>query len=144
MPICWVSSADVAGEDYDVVVSAGSLRPKAAVGVLMAHQWTPDGVVVEANFTGAHLLHLSAAGCVLNDLYREAEHLGITLRGVRVHARGGFNPATWSSTGIEYDVDVDAADHFEQIQHLLDLVDEVAEIPRALRAGTTVTRRRSD
>jgi uncharacterized OsmC-like protein len=110
----------------------------------MSHQWTPDGVVVEADFTGAHLLHLSAAGCVLNDVYREAERLGITLRGVRVRARGGFDPATWCSTGIEYDVDIDAAVDLEQVQRLLDVVDEAAEIPKALRAGTTVTRTRSD
>jgi uncharacterized OsmC-like protein len=113
-------------------------------GVVMLHRWTPDGVVIEAEFTGAHLFHLSAAGCVLNDLYREAEGLGITLRGVRVHAGGGFDPATWSSTGIEYDVVIDSPADVDQLQRLLDLVDEIAEIPRALRAGTMVTRGRSD
>jgi hypothetical protein len=47
---------------------------------------TPGGVTVEADFTGAHLLHLAAAGCVLNDIYREAGSLGIELGGVRVTA----------------------------------------------------------
>jgi hypothetical protein len=36
---------------------------------------------VEADFTGGHLLHLAAAGCVLNDVYREAAALGIKLKG---------------------------------------------------------------
>src|SRR3954447_9714973 len=126
----------MADAGYDVVVSAGSLRPgTAAAGVVMPHRWTADGVVVEADFTGAHLYHLSAAGCVLNDLYREAEHLGITILGARVHARGGFDP-TWSSTGIAYDVEIDSPAGVEQIEHLLDVVDEVAEIPKALRSGT--------
>jgi uncharacterized OsmC-like protein len=66
-----------------------------------SHRWTPGGVKVEADFTGGHLLHLAAAGCVLNDLYREAEALGIELKGVRVTAAGGFDTATWRSTGID-------------------------------------------
>jgi hypothetical protein len=49
---------------------------------------------VEADFTGAHLLHLAAVGCVLNDVYREAATLGIGLQGVRVTAVGGFDAAT--------------------------------------------------
>jgi hypothetical protein len=43
----------------------------------MPHRWTADGVLVETEFTGAHLYHLAAAGCVLNDLFREAAGLGI-------------------------------------------------------------------
>jgi len=52
----------------------------------------PEGVTVEADFTGGHLLHLATAGCILNDLYREAAKLGIQLVGVRVSAAGGFDP----------------------------------------------------
>lgn len=47
-----------------------------------------EGVAVEVTFTGAHLLHLSAAGCVLNDVYREATQAG------------DFESETWWSTGI--------------------------------------------
>ena len=54
----------------------------------------------EANFTGGHLLHLAAAGCILNDLYVEATALGITLNGVCVSAGGRFDTATSQSTGI--------------------------------------------
>jgi OsmC-like protein len=124
----------VADADYEVVVSAGSLRP-AAGGVVMAHRWTTEGVVVEADVMGAHL------GCVLNDLYREAERLGIGIDGARVRATGGFDPATWSSTGVDYEVVVESEASDEEIERLVGVVDEVAEIPKALRSGTTVRRR---
>jgi uncharacterized OsmC-like protein len=127
---------------YEVVVSAGSLRPPTGDGVVMPHRWTIDGVVVEADFTGAHLYLLAAAGCVLNDVFREAEGLGIRIDGARVRARGGFDPATWSSTGVDYEVDVQSEASDDEIERLLHVVDDVAEIPKALRAGTTVARRR--
>ncbi len=39
----------------------------------------PGGVTVEAGLAGGDLLHLAAAGCVLDDLYREAAALSIEL-----------------------------------------------------------------
>ena len=81
---------------FEAVVGAGTLMSGSAASVSFPHRWTPEGVTVDADFTGGHLLHLAAAGCVLNDLYREAAALGIGLRGARVTAGGGFNPATGS------------------------------------------------
>lgn len=121
-----------------MVVSAGSLRSDH--GVVMPHRWTPEGVVVEADFTGAHLYHLAAAGCVLNDVYREAGRLGLHIDGVRVCASGGFDTSTWASTGVEYDVEVAASADDAEIDRLITIVDDVAEIPKALRVGTTVVR----
>jgi hypothetical protein len=131
----------VTDEDFEVTVSAGTMRPEDGAGIAMPHAWTEAGVVVEAPFTGAHLLHVAAAGCVLNDLYREARGSGVDLDGVRVRARGGFDVATWSSTGITYDVEIESGAEQDAIERLLAVVDEVAEIPRALRTGTTVARR---
>lgn len=125
-----------------VVVSAGSLRLSGGDVVVMPHRWTPEGVTIQADFTGAHLYHLAAAGCVLNDVYREAERLGITIDGVRVRAVGGFDTKSWISTGIEYDVEIASSSSDENIANLTRIVDEVAEIPKALRAGTTVARSR--
>jgi hypothetical protein len=79
---------------------------------------------------------------VLNDLYREAEQLGISIDGARVRASGGFDPNTWSSTGVAYEVDVESEAGDEAIERLLLAVDDVAEIPKALRSGTTVVRLR--
>jgi uncharacterized OsmC-like protein len=124
--------------DFQVVAGAGSLRSSEPSAVHFPHRWTNDGVTVEADFTGAHLLHLAAAACVLNDFYREASTLGVDLDGVRVTARGGFDTDTWRSTGIAYAVELASSAPAEQLAKLRAIVDEVAEIPRALRAGMPV------
>ena len=81
-----------------------------------------------------------AAGCVLNDVYREAAALGVELGGVRVTAAGGFDTETWQSTGIGYRVEVSSDAPVADVAGLLDVVDEVAEIPQAIRAGAIVRR----
>ncbi|HEY2549609.1 MAG TPA: OsmC family protein [Streptosporangiaceae bacterium] len=126
--------------DFEVVVAAGTLRSTAADAVRFPHQWTPEGVTVEAAFTGAHLLHLAAAGCVLNDVYREAASRGPVVRGVRVTASGAFSTETWQSAGISYAVEVDTTAPAAEVEALLQLVDSVAEIPKSIRAGGKVAR----
>jgi len=128
------------GDRFAVVVAAGTLRSSDSRALQFPHRWTSKGVTVEADFTGAHLLHLAAAGCVLNDIYREAATLGVELNGVRVDAAGEFDTDTWASTGITYSVQVSSPASSEELAHLLDVVDEVAEIPRAIRAGAPVQR----
>lgn len=127
-------------DQFNVVVSAGSLRSDDARAIQFRHRWTPEGVTVEATFSGAHLLHLAVAGCVLNDIYREAAKLGIQIDGVRVSAAGGFDSETWTSAGITYSVELDSTAITHDLARLLDLVDEIAEIPRAIRAGAAVQR----
>jgi uncharacterized OsmC-like protein len=128
------------GDRVDVVVGAGTLKSADGRSVQFPHRWTDEGVTVEAVFTGGDLLHLAIAGCVLNDVYREAAALGIELDGVRVVAGGGFDPHTWLSTGIDYSVEVSSPASAEDVDRLLDVVDDVAEIPRVVRAGATVER----
>jgi hypothetical protein len=107
--------------------------------IRFAHRWTPGGVTVQADFTGAHLLHLAAAGCVLNDVYREAAALGIGVDGVRVTAAGGFDVSTWQSTGIAYSVEASSGAPLIS-GTAARRGDQVAEIPRAIRAGAAVRR----
>ena len=85
-------------------------------------------------------MHLAVAGCVLNDVFREAERLGAIVHGVRVSASGGFNTETWESTGIVYMVDVDSPASVSQLAALQDAVDRVAEIPKSIRKGAAVKR----
>jgi uncharacterized OsmC-like protein len=125
---------------YTAGVATGALHSESEATVRFPHRWTSDGVTVHGAFTGAHLLHMAIAGCVLNDLYREAAASGVDLRGVRVSAEGGFDTDTWASTGITYSVEIDSDASTDELARLLATVDEVAEIPRALRAGTTVRR----
>ncbi len=122
-----------------VRASSGSLR--ASEGVVLHHGWTDEGVVVGPATNGAHLLHLSVALCVLNDTYREADRLGIDVRGVAVEVDGHFDDE-WRSTGVAYSVTLDSRAAADDQARLEALVDEVAEIPRALRAGVPVRRHR--
>ncbi len=126
--------------DFEVSVGAGSLRTTAPAAIEFPHSWTDEGVTVEAPFTGAHLLLLAAAGCVLNDVYREAGHLGVAIDGVRVTASGDYDRETWRSTGISYVVELDSVAAGPDLAELLAVVDEVAEIPKAIRQGAAVGR----
>lgn len=121
-----------------VRATAGTLR--AVEGVVLHHTWTDGGVVATPAVNGAQLLHLSVALCVLNDTYREAERLGIEMAGVIVEADGGFDD-DWRSTGITYAVTLDSPATAADLARLTARVDEVAEIPRAIRAGAAVERR---
>jgi uncharacterized OsmC-like protein len=127
-------------DELDAVAGAGTLRSMAADVVRFPHRWTAEGVTVETSFTGAHLLHLAVAGCVLNDVFREAARLGISVHGVRVTASGSFNNENWESTGIVYVVDIDSPASVSELAALLEAVDSAAEIPKSIRAGATVTR----
>lgn len=121
-----------------VRAAAGTLR--LSEGVVLHHTWTEDGVVAAPAANGCQLLHLSVALCVLNDTYREAERLRVAVDGVAVEVDGGFDDE-WRSTGIAYSVTIDSRASAEDLARLGAVVDEVAEIPRAIRTGATVTRR---
>jgi uncharacterized OsmC-like protein len=125
---------------FEVAVGAGTLISSSGSVVRFPHRWTRGGVTVEADFTGGHLLRLAAAGCVLNDVYREAAALGVELNGVRVTAAGGFDTTSWRPAGISYSVEVSSDAPADELANLLSVVDDVAEIPRAIRAGTSVQR----
>ncbi|MBR7743423.1 OsmC family protein [Phycicoccus sp. BSK3Z-2] len=120
-----------------VRATAGTLL--APSGIVLRHQWTDDGLTVSQVSNGAHVLHLAVAVCVLNDTYREAERLGIVVEGVAVDADGGFDD-DWRSTGVEYSVTVDSSASPDSLALLASVVDDAAEIPRALRAGVPVAR----
>jgi hypothetical protein len=126
--------------EFGVAASAGTLRDDAVAGWTVPHDWTPEGVVVEGEGNGAAVLHLSVALCVLNDTFRESQALGVPVSGVRVVARGSFNTESWISRGITYSVEIDSPASPDELDKVLTRVDEVAEIPRVLRAGTSVER----
>ena len=89
-------------------------------------------------FNGGELLHLAVAGCVSNDLFREARAKGIELRSVRIVARGEFAGDPAVSQGIEYDVEIRGRATEAQLQALVREVDAIAEIPNSLRRATAV------
>jgi hypothetical protein len=77
---------------------------------------------------------------VLNDTYREAAALNIEIVGVRVSASGGFDTRTWQSTGIQYVLEIDSPASSRDVEQLRLRVEQVAEIPKALRLGCQVVR----
>src|SRR4051794_19657537 len=59
-----------------------------------------DGGGRGVGFNGGQLLYLAIAGCVSNDLFREARVAGIRLEGVRVVVRGNFEGDPPVSTDV--------------------------------------------
>ena len=89
-------------------------------------------------FNGGQLLNLAVAGCVSNDLFREAAKMGIALHRVRVTARSDYAGDPPVSTPIEYDVEVEGDAPEDALGDLIERVDRIAEILNSLSHGTGV------
>jgi len=89
-------------------------------------------------FNGGQLLYLAVAGCISNDLFREARAAGIELENVRVKVGGNFVGEPAVSDEILYEVEMKGDAPEERLRALVDQVDEIAEIPNSLRQGTRV------
>jgi putative redox protein len=89
-------------------------------------------------FSGGQLLYLAVAGCISNDLFREARAAGIELSSVRVNVGGDFVGEPAVSGEIRYEVEVAGDAPEDRIRALIARVDEIAEIPNSLRQGTHV------
>ena len=84
-------------------------------------------------FNGGQLLNLAVAGCVSNDLFREAAKRGIRLDRVRVVAQSDYSGGPAVSTPIEYQVELSGDASDEALADLVAYVDEIAEIPNSIR-----------
>ena len=89
-------------------------------------------------FTGGHLLHLAVAGCVYNDLFREAAKRGITVTRAWVSADGGFEGEPCASTGIRYSLRVEGDASEAELRELVAHVEAIAEVPSVIRLGAEV------
>jgi uncharacterized OsmC-like protein len=132
----------MANPAFEVEVRSGG---GDATGVGNAGPYTlvvdrPDGAGGRGlGFNGGQLLYLAVAGCVSNDLYREAAAAGIGLTRVRVIVDGDFSGDPPVSDEIAYRVEIEGDAPAEEPERLVRRVDEIAEIPNSLRAGTGVT-----
>lgn len=113
-----------------------------AVGTAGPHSVIADRPVEAGGggkgFNGGQLLHLAVAGCVSNDLFREARARDIALTRVVVIVDGDFSGDPAVSSGITYEVEVEGDASREVLNELVRHVDEIAEIPNSLRRGTPV------
>lgn len=92
------------------------------------------------NVNGGELLALALATCFCNDIYREANRLGITINGCEVTARAHFNGVGLPAESITYAARVDSPASPGDIERLLRETDRVAEIHNTLRSGCVVRR----
>jgi putative redox protein len=97
-----------------------------------------DGGGGGLGFNGGQLLYLAVAGCVSNDLFREARAAGVELWRVRVSVSGDFAGDPPVSTAIDYAVEIEGDAPEERLRELVEHVDRIAEIPNSLRDGTEV------
>jgi uncharacterized OsmC-like protein len=87
-------------------------------------------------FNGGQLLYLAVAGCISNDLFREAPRFGVDLDFVRVTVDGDFSGDPAVSSPVTYDVELSGSGDLEGLARQ---VDRIAEIPNSLRHGTPVS-----
>lgn len=92
----------------------------------------PGGFGSSAN--GGELLFLALATCYCNDIYREVEKRGISVRRVRVHAQSEYdgNPGH-PVENLIYHATVEAHASEKEILELIKHTDTVPEIQNTLR-----------
>ena len=90
-------------------------------------------------FNGGQLLYAAIAACLSNDLYREATRLGIKLSRVAMTVDGDFPGRGEPSSPISVELEVEGDAPEAHLAELVDLVDELAEIPNSIRAATPIT-----
>ena len=87
---------------------------------------------------GGEFLMLALATCYCNDLYREAQRLGIPIEGAEVEAFGDFLGVGLAATNIFYRAKVKSAASVDDVQRLLRETDAVAEVHNTIRSGPPV------
>ena len=88
--------------------------------------------------SGGELLMLALATCYCNDLYREADRMGISLGRVEVEAHAEFAAMGLAASNIRYLARVESSATTEQVAALIRQTDAVAEVHNTIRAGVPV------
>lgn len=83
---------------------------------------------------------LALATCYCNDIYREAQRLGMEVNEVEVEASAEFNGVGLGASNIVYQARISSPASPEQVARLLRETDAVAEVHNTLRAASSVTR----
>ena len=91
-----------------------------------------------SSVNGGEFLMLALATCYCNDLYREAERLGIPIQGAEVEASGEFLGVGLAASNISYRAKVHSSAPAGDVQRLLRETDAVAEVHNTIRSGVPV------
>ncbi len=105
-------------------------------GLVVEHHRTPRAAVDIAMWSGGHLLHLAVAGCLFNDILREAPNRGIPVDHLAVTADGDFDEN--GSSGIRYAIEIATSADRREVERLVADMEADATIPKAVRGGAPV------
>ncbi len=87
---------------------------------------------------GGEFLMLALATCYCNDIYREADRLGLVVDEVEVEASAEFNGIGLAASHVQYRARIRSSASSAEIKQLLSETDAVAEVHNTLRAGVPV------
>jgi organic hydroperoxide reductase OsmC/OhrA len=87
---------------------------------------------------GGEFLMLALATCYCNDLYREAQRLGISITSAHVEAMAEFPGIGLAATNIRYRATVESPNTPKAVAELLRQTDAVAEVHNTVRSGVPV------
>lgn len=89
-------------------------------------------------FNGGELLLLALGACYTNDVYREADKMGIRVRAVEVEVSCSWGGDPVRAQDVRYRARVEADADEKAVRGLLEHTDRVAEIHNTLRHATPV------
>jgi putative redox protein len=104
----------------------------------VTHHLTDRAEIRAEVLSGGHLLHLAVAGCLFNDILREAKSRGITVADLRISAEGDFGGEPLKSTGITYSIDLEGGAAEDDLRRLVADCEAGGAIPHTLRQGAEV------
>jgi uncharacterized OsmC-like protein len=128
----------VASYDVRIALADPSCDGADPEDLVVVHHLAGRARICAEVLSGGHLLHLAVAGCLFNDIVREAGSRGIAVTDLVVQARGGFGGEPTTSTGITYSVELAGDAPEEELRRLVADCEQVAAIPHTLRRGTQV------
>jgi uncharacterized OsmC-like protein len=102
------------------------------------HHLTERAQITIGTLSGGHLLHLAVAGCLFNDILREAGRRGITITELQIAADGDFAGDPLLSTGVRYGVTIAGEAPDAELRSLVADCQEASTVAGSLRRGTSV------
>ena len=88
---------------------------------------------------GGEFLMLALATCFCNDIYREADRIGIRVDAVEVEAAAEFAGVGLAASNVTYRARVSSPASEADVAALLRRTDAVAEVQNTVRSGVTVS-----
>ncbi|MBK0392331.1 OsmC family protein [Ramlibacter algicola] len=118
------------GNGHEVQVCTGDTTQPLAISAKVSGRGS--------SVNGGELLMAALATCYCNDLYREAQRLGIAIEAVEVEAAAEFIDRGLSASNVTYRARVQSPEPADRIEQLLRETDAVAEVHNTLRAQVPV------